>query len=74
VEGMEHRSMTRRLHENTTQKGSECLVQDNHYHSVWCNNAHELFEMATDPGQIYDLLLPDNNIRTAVKSSASSNN
>jgi hypothetical protein len=64
----------RRLHENNTQKGLEFLVQDNIYYSVWCHNAHKLFEMATDPGQIYDLLLPDNSIRTAVKFSASSNN
>jgi hypothetical protein len=41
--------MTRRLHEITTQKGSEFLVRDSHYYSVWCNNAHELSEMATRP-------------------------
>jgi hypothetical protein len=64
----------RRLHENNTQKGLEFLVRDYNYYSVWCHNAHKLLDMATDLGQIYDLLLPDNSIRTAVKFSASSNN
>jgi hypothetical protein len=63
----------RRLHENINQKRLGFLVRDNIYYSVWCHNAHKLFDMATDPGQIYDLLLPDNIIRTAVKFSASSN-
>ncbi|KAI1173451.1 arylsulfatase-like protein [Nemania sp. FL0916] len=32
----------------------------NFHYQVWCNNEHELYDLVTDPGQMVNLMNPDN--------------
>ncbi|KAI4862398.1 Arylsulphatase [Hypoxylon rubiginosum] len=49
-----------RLHANNTYKALRVISKtyDLHY-QVWCNNERELHDLATDPGQMVNLLHPD---------------
>ncbi|OTA85472.1 hypothetical protein M434DRAFT_377137 [Hypoxylon sp. CO27-5] len=43
--------------ENNTYKALRLAgPRYNLYYSVWCNNEHELYDMAVDPGQLHNLL------------------
>ncbi|KAH7310577.1 alkaline-phosphatase-like protein [Stachybotrys elegans] len=45
---------------NNTYKSLRVINEDyNLYYSVWCTNEHELYDMTTDPGQLTNLLHPD---------------
>lgn len=47
----------RTLHEHNTYKAIRLISPDfNVYYSIWCNNEHELYDMAQDPGQMTNLL------------------
>ncbi|KAI1814972.1 alkaline-phosphatase-like protein [Poronia punctata] len=37
------------------------------YYSVWCTNEHELYDMTVDPGQMHNLLLPQNSKTTKTR-------
>ncbi|KAI0833080.1 Arylsulphatase [Hypoxylon sp. FL0890] len=36
----------------------------NLYYSVWCNNEHELYDMAVDPGQLHNLLSSSSDLKS----------
>jgi len=49
-----------RLHWNNTYKAMRVIGQTyNLHYQVWCNNEHELYDLNTDPGQMANLLHPD---------------
>ncbi|KAI0376672.1 Arylsulphatase [Hypomontagnella monticulosa] len=49
-----------RLHTNNTYKALRVVSESyNLHYQVWCNNERELHDMTTDPGQMINLLHPD---------------
>ncbi|KAI0468019.1 arylsulfatase-like protein [Xylaria cf. heliscus] len=49
-----------RLHWNNTYKAMRVIGKSyNLHYQVWCNNEHELHDLTTDPGQMVNLLHPD---------------
>ncbi|KAI1438530.1 alkaline-phosphatase-like protein [Xylaria sp. CBS 124048] len=53
----EHQVLNR---EHNTYKSIRLFSKDyNLYYSVWCNNEHELYDMAVDPDQMHNLLTTD---------------
>ncbi|GAP82336.2 putative arylsulfatase [Rosellinia necatrix] len=49
-----------RLHMNNTYKAMRVIGKSyNLLYQVWCNNEHELYDLTVDPGQMTNLLHPD---------------
>ncbi|KAI1452390.1 alkaline-phosphatase-like protein [Annulohypoxylon moriforme] len=49
-----------RLHTNNTYKALRVISKTyNLHYQVWCNGDHELHDLTTDPGQMVNLLHPD---------------
>ncbi|KAI1735284.1 arylsulfatase-like protein [Xylaria scruposa] len=49
-----------RLYWNNTYKAMRVIGKSyNLHYQVWCNNEHELHDLTTDPGQMVNLLHPD---------------
>ncbi|KAI0391452.1 arylsulfatase-like protein [Xylariaceae sp. FL0594] len=49
-----------RLHYNNTYKALRILGEDyNMHYQVWCNNERELYDLISDPGQMINLMHPD---------------
>jgi arylsulfatase A-like enzyme len=49
-----------RIHLNNTYKALRVISESyNLHYQVWCNNEHELYDLTTDPGQMVNLLHPD---------------
>lgn len=49
-----------RLHTNNTYKALRVISQTyNLHYQVWCNGDHELHDLTTDPGQMVNLLHPE---------------
>ncbi|KAI1335281.1 arylsulfatase-like protein [Xylariaceae sp. FL0016] len=49
-----------RIHMNNTYKAVRVISESyNLHYQVWCNNEHELYDLATDPGQMVNLLNPE---------------
>ncbi|KAI1113323.1 arylsulfatase-like protein [Nemania sp. NC0429] len=49
-----------RMHVNNTYKAMRVIGKSyNLHYQVWCSNEHELYDLTTDPGQMHNLLHPD---------------
>ncbi|KAI0201229.1 arylsulfatase-like protein [Astrocystis sublimbata] len=56
-----------RLRWNNTYKAMRVVGKSyNLHYQVWCNNEHELHDLTTDPGQMVNLLHPEEKKSTAV--------
>ena len=57
----------RTLHENNTYKAIRLVGEGfNVYYSIWCNNEHELYDMARDPGQMANLLADSSDASSSI--------
>ncbi|KAI5924219.1 alkaline-phosphatase-like protein [Camillea tinctor] len=55
-----------RLHMNNTYKAVRVISESyNLHYQVWCNNERELYDLTTDPGQMVNLLHPDEHAPTS---------
>ncbi|KAI1078756.1 alkaline-phosphatase-like protein [Whalleya microplaca] len=56
-----------RLHTNNTYKALRIIGESyNLHYQVWCNNERELHDLTTDPGQMVNLLHPDEQARETI--------
>ncbi|EEU42867.1 uncharacterized protein NECHADRAFT_95823 [Fusarium vanettenii 77-13-4] len=52
---------------NNTYKGVRIAHEDyDLYYSAWCSNEHELYDLKTDPGQLYNLFPEDDDVTADV--------
>ncbi|KAJ2997326.1 hypothetical protein NUW58_g683 [Xylaria curta] len=58
-----------RLYVNNTYKAMRVVGKSyNLHYQVWCNNEHELYDLTTDPGQMVNLLHPDERLHSTLLS------